>query len=71
MSSLKFIGEAVPYEKIAQEISAVKGVVAHGLMLDVASAAVIASGLEPKIIEKVGCHCISIPPIPGFAPFLA
>ncbi len=54
MSSLKLFGESVPYERIAQEISAVKGVVTHGLMLDVANAAVVANGVEPKIIERVG-----------------
>jgi len=54
VSSLKLVGKPVAYEKIAEEISAVKGVVTHGLMLDVASTAVIANGQEPRIIERVG-----------------
>jgi len=52
VSSLKLVGKPVAYEKIAEEISAVKGVVTHGLMLDVASTAVIANGQEPRIIER-------------------
>lgn len=60
VTSLKLFGEIVPYQKIAEEISAVKGVVTHGLFLDTVNAAVLAQGDDGKIVEKA-----SLPTFPG------
>ena len=53
VSSLRLFGEAADYSKIAEVIEAVKGVITHGLLLNVADVAVIAQGTEPRIVEKV------------------
>ena len=53
VSTLKLYGKSVRYQKIADEIMGVKGVITHGLILDAAKAAVVADGPEAKIIEKV------------------
>lgn len=53
VSALKLNGENVPYQEIADEISKVPGVKTHGLILDIAKAAVFTRGNEAKIIEKV------------------
>lgn len=53
MSTLRLFGDNVNYQKIADEISAVEGVISHGLVLGAVRAAVIADGPEAKIIEKV------------------
>lgn len=48
---LKLVGEDEKYENIIQEISAVPGVVTHGLMFGLATAAVIASREGTKVLE--------------------
>ena len=53
VSSLRLFGEAADYSKIAEVIEAVKGVITHGLLLNLADLAVIAQGTEPRIVEKV------------------
>ena len=53
VSSLRLFGEAADYSKLAEVIEAVKGVVTHGLLLNIADVAVIAQGTEPRIVEKV------------------
>ena len=54
MSTLKLDGKNVSYRRIIDELMSVKGVVTHGLFLDAIKAAVVASGPEARIIEKVG-----------------
>lgn len=51
---MKLFGEDAQYDQIAQEIEQIEGVVAHGLLLNVADAVVVADPkqgvrvLEPK-----------------------
>lgn len=48
----KLFGEDAPYEDILKEIKTVEGVVAHGLLLKKASAAVLAKPeAEPELIQ--------------------
>lgn len=50
-AGLKLYGEDAEYEKIADEIDDVPGVVGHGLMLGLATAAIVASDKGPQVIE--------------------
>lgn len=47
------MGEPAGYAAIADAIAAVPGVVTHGLFVDVATSAVIATLNGPRVIHKV------------------
>ena len=49
---LKLLGEDADYGSIAREIESVEGVVAHGLMANVAAAAVVATAAGPRLVWR-------------------
>ena len=49
---LKLFGEDAEYGKIAEEIGAVAGVVAHGLVVGKAAAAVVATDEGPIVVKR-------------------
>lgn len=49
---LKLFGEDSDYGSIAREIESVEGVVAHGLMANVAAAAVVAGSDGPRLVWR-------------------
>ena len=61
MSTLKLYGDNTSYQQIINEILRVKGVITHGLFLNAIKAAVVATGPEAKIIEKVNVTSLNGP----------
>jgi ribose 5-phosphate isomerase len=46
------MGECVPYTELVDQIQGVQGVLAHGLLLDVVSEAVVATEKGPQTLRK-------------------
>lgn len=51
---LRLFGEETSYQEIARHIEEVPGVVAHGLMVDVATAVVVADPDGPQLLQPTG-----------------
>lgn len=49
---LMYMGERVPYHELADHIQGVQGVIAHGLLLDVVSEAVVVTETGPQTLRK-------------------
>jgi ribose 5-phosphate isomerase len=47
-----YMGNPVPYHELAEHIQGVQGVLAHGLLLDVITEAVVATEKGPQTLRK-------------------
>ena len=55
---LRLVGEPAGYAEISEAVQAVPGVVAHGLFVNIATSAVVATPDGPRMIQKVSASAL-------------